>query len=261
MNIQQIISKTEVIARDVGDFIRTESKSFDQNTVELKGKSNLVSYVDKTAEQRIVESLDKLLPGAGFVTEEDTVEQKQAMYTWIIDPLDGTTNFVHGVPCYAVSIGLMVDEKIVGGVVYEITRNECFSASQGNGAFLNGQRISVTNASSIDDSLFSTGFPVYNFDRLDNYISILNELMRNSHGLRRIGSAAADMVYVACGRLEGFFEYNLNVWDIAAGVIIVQEAGGMVTDFKGGDNFLFGREIVAAGPVHSELLAVIQRSW
>ena len=129
------------------------------------------------------------------------------------------------------------------------------------GCFLNDQKISVTEASAIDDSLFATGFPVHNFEKLDAYLAILNELMKNAHGLRRVGSAAVDMAYVACGRYEAFFEHNLNPWDVAAGVIIVQEAGGTVTDFQGGSEFLFGREMVAAGPVHGELLQVIQKHW
>ncbi len=260
-DLELLTKKAEEAARAAGAFIRKESTDFDQAHVELKGKSDLVSYVDKGAEELIVNRLSPILPKAGFLTEENTVAQEDKERTWIIDPLDGTTNFVHGMPAYAVSIGLQDHDEIVLGVIYEITRDEMFAAWKGGGAYLNGERISVTSARTVEDSLFATGFPIHNFSRMDNYLAILNDLMKNSHGLRRLGSAATDMAYVACGRCEGFFEYNLNPWDVAAGVILVQEAGGTVTDFAGGSNFLRGREMVAAGPVHHELLSIIQKHW
>lgn len=249
------------LAIEVGQFIREEAQNFDTDKVELKGKSDLVSYVDKQAEKKIVKRLQELLPGCGFLTEENTIAQNEAEYRWIIDPLDGTTNFVHGMPSYAVSIGLENDGAIILGVIYEITHDELFSAYKGGGAFLNGKPIEVSKAETIEESLFATGFPIHNFSNLNEYLAILNELMKNSHGLRRLGSAATDMAYVACGRCEGFFEYNLNPWDVAAGVIIVQEAGGTVTDFSGGNNFLGGREMVAAGAVYHHLLTIIKKFW
>lgn len=249
------------IAKEAGTFIATEAAGFDKSRVELKGKSDLVSYVDKGAEQMIVKGLRDLLPEAGFLTEEKTVEQEETELTWIIDPLDGTTNFVHSVPGYAVSIGLSRGNEMLVGVVYEVTRQEAFYAWKGGGAYLNGNKISVSAASQIDESLFATGFPIYNFSKITEYLAILNELMRNSHGLRRLGSAAMDLAFVACGRCEAFFEYNLNSWDVAAGILLVQEAGGKVTDFAGGDNALHGRELVAGGAVHAELLRVIRENW
>ncbi len=262
MNIPHVIDEVASLSRSVGKFILEERSGFSQEKVEFKkSSSDLVSYVDKTAEEKLVAGLKDLIPKAGFLTEESTVEQKKEEYTWIIDPLDGTTNFVHGIPVFAVSVGLLHHEKVVGGVVYEINRDECFYASEGNGAFLNGAPINVSRAETIEESLFSTGFPYYNFEKLEEYLAILNQLMKNSHGLRRMGSAATDLAYVACGRFEAFFEYNLNPWDVAAGIIIIQEAGGEVTDFKGGDDFLFGREIVAGGPVQKELLSIIQNFW
>ncbi len=249
------------IAKEAGEFIAKEAANFDLSKVELKGKSDLVSYVDKGAEKIIVDGLSKLLPEASFLTEEKTVEQKQTELTWIIDPLDGTTNFVHRMPGYAVSIGLAKDDEMVLGVIYEITRKEAFYAWKGGGAFMNGNPIAVSNAASIDDSLFATGFPIYNFSKITEYLTILNELMRNSHGLRRLGSAATDLAYVACGRCEGYFEYNLNAWDVAAGIVIVQEAGGTITDFSGGNNALYGRELVAGGAVQPALLKLIKENW
>ena len=260
-DLERLTTEVIAVAQAAGDFIEIESSRFSKDQVELKGKSDLVSYVDKGAESIIVEGLKKLLPDAGFLTEENTVEQSEKDFTWIIDPLDGTTNFVHRMPCYAVSIALMNKKALSIGVIYEVTRKEMFAAWEGGGAYLNGQEISVSSASSIDQSLFATGFPIYNFVKLPSYLAILNALMKNSHGLRRLGSAATDMAYVACGRCEAFFEYNLNPWDVAAGVVLVREAGGHVSDFSGGNNFLGGREMVAGGAVHSELLTIIQAHW
>lgn len=260
-NLEHITMEVARIARKAGAFISKEAENFASHHVELKGKSDLVSYVDKETEKMLVAELRQLIPAAGFITEENTISQEQREFTWVIDPLDGTTNFVHGLPTYAISIGLMEGGEVVSGVIYEVNRAECFYAWKGGGAYLNGASISVTQADKIDDSLFATGFPIYNFEKLESYLAILNKLMKNAHGLRRVGSAATDMAYVACGRYEAFFEYNLNPWDVAAGVIIVQEAGGKVSDFKGGTDFLFGKELVAAGPVHAELLKVIGEHW
>lgn len=261
IDLKQITIAVADLTREAGQFIREESKNFSLHHVELKGKSNLVSYVDKETEKKLVTALKDILPDAGFITEEDTITQDKKEYTWIVDPLDGTTNFVHGVPMYAISIGLATANEVVAGVVYEVNRDECFMAWKGGGAYLADQKISVTSASQIDDSLFSTGFPVYKMDKQMEYLDILNELMKNAHGLRRLGSAATDLAYVACGRYEGFFEFNLKPWDVAAGIVLIQEAGGTVTDAKGGNDCLFGGEIVAAGPVHPRFLEVIRKHW
>lgn len=260
-DLEKLTPSVVQIAKKAGEFIAKEAADFDLTKVEFKGKSDLVSYVDKGAERIIVEGLRALLPEAGFLTEEKTVEQTQTELTWIIDPLDGTTNFVHSMPGYAVSIGLAQDDEMVLGVIYEITHDEAFYAWKGGGAYMNGSAISVSKADKIDDSLFATGFPTYNFSRIKEYLIILNELMRNSHGLRRLGSAATDLAYVACGRCEAYFEYNLNCWDVAAGIILVQEAGGTVTDFSGGNNALHGRELIAGGAVQPELLKLIKENW
>lgn len=261
-DLKQITERVAHLAQKAGGFIGKQALTFSLSDVELKAKSDLVSYVDKETEKLLVSGLKEIVPEAGFITEEKTIDQSDDQtYTWIIDPLDGTTNFVHGVPTFAVSIGLKKGNEMVSGVIYEVNRQECFYAWKGGGAFLNGRLIHVSVAEKVDDSLFSTGFPPYRFELLDQYLAILNALMENSHGIRRIGSAATDLAYVACGRFEGFFEYNLNPWDVAAGIVLVKEAGGTVTDFKGGDNMLYGRQIVAAGPVHPELLRIVQASW
>lgn len=261
MNLQEITSKAAEIAKEAGAFIREERKNFSKSKVELKGKSDLVSYVDKETEKMLVHSLQKLLPEAGFITEEQTTSQEDKPLTWIIDPLDGTTNFVHDIPNYCVSIGLKKGSEIVSGVVYEVKNDECFTAWENGGAYLNGDKIQVSNERHTADCLFATGFPIYNFDKINEYFSVLNELMRNSHGLRRLGSAAADMAYVACGRYGAFFEYNLKPWDVAGGIILVKEAGGAVTDFTGGNDFLFGKQMLCGGNVHEELLEIIKKHW
>lgn len=257
----QLLQEVIVLVKEVGDFIRSEAQNFDTSKIEYKGKNDLVSYVDQEAEKRIVQGLSELLPGSGFIAEEGTSNHKSDTYNWIIDPLDGTTNFTHGLPIFAISIALIKRKELVLGVVYDISRDECFHAVKGKGAFLNHVPIQVSTTSTIERALLATGFPYYNFDQMQQYLSIINDFMQTTHGLRRMGSAAIDLVYTACGRFEGFFEYNLNAWDVAAGALIVQEAGGVVTDFKGGDDFLFGREIIAGNATQPEMLKTIARHW
>ncbi len=261
MKIASIAKDTEEIIRACGSFIDEESRRFSIKDVEFKGKADLVSYVDKEAEQRLVVGLGKVLPEAGFITEEGTTDQKEKEYTWIIDPLDGTTNFVHGVPSYAVSVGLKKENEIILGFVYEINRSECFYAWKDGGAYLNGEAIQVSPVRNLDEGLYSTGFPSNNFPKVEDYLAILRTLLTQSHGIRRMGSAASDLAYVACGRLEGFFEYNLKPWDVAGASIIIKEAGGYVSDFSGGDDYLFGREIIAGCKVHAQLVDLINQHW
>jgi len=224
--------------------MREERKTFSYAKAEIKGLNDLVSYVDKASEQLLVNELSLVLPEAGFITEEDTKNEVKE-YNWIIDPLDGTTNYIHGIPCYAVSIALEYKGDIICGVVYEVSRDECFAAYTGGGAFLNDTKITVSGRSKLTDSLIATGFPIYNFERVAGFIKALTYLMKHTHGLRRIGSAATDLCYVACGRVDAYFEYNLNAWDVAAGALIVKEAGGTICDFSKGNNWLFGREVIA----------------
>ncbi|MBU2914296.1 MULTISPECIES: inositol monophosphatase family protein [Reichenbachiella] len=261
MNLKHITQEVVKLSIATGAFIKKEGESFDTSKIEEKGKNDLVSYVDKEAEKMIVTGLKDILPDAGFITEENTIEEDDRELKWIIDPLDGTTNFIHGLPCYSTSIALARGEELLIGVVYDIGQGECFHAYQGGGAYQDGQPIQVSPTNLIANSLIATGFPYYNFEKMDSYISILRHLMQESHGLRRMGSAAIDLVYTAIGRYEAFFEYNLNSYDVAAGALIVQEAGGQVTNFAGGKDFLFKREIVATGHIHNELLAVINKNW
>lgn len=262
IDLLPILQQTEKVAKEAGAFIRKERQSFDLNKVEQKGLNDLVSYVDKEAEKIIVDRLSRILPEADFITEEGTGSTNGKEYTWIIDPLDGTTNFIHGLPVFSVSIGLKYKKEVVLGVVYEINLEECFSAFKGNGAYCNGKKISVSPSKTLGDSLIGTGFPYSAFGEIDNYLAVLRLLMEKCHGLRRMGSAAVDLCYVACGRFDGFFEYDLKPYDVAAGIIIIQEAGGRVSDFEMGDDFLFGKKIVATnGLVHDELGRDIQKIW
>ncbi|MCD6354844.1 MAG: inositol monophosphatase, partial [Prolixibacteraceae bacterium] len=204
--------------------------------------------------------LKKLLPGSGFIAEEGTATAKNETFKWIIDPLDGTTNYIHGIAPYAVSIGLMENDVLVLGVIYEITANEMFYAWKESAAFLNGSEISVATASKSEDTLIATGFPYYNFEMLDDYIEAMKYFMKHTRGIRRLGSAATDLAYVAAGRFDAFYEHALHSWDVAAGVFILQQAGGKVTDFNGGNNYLFGGEIIAAsGNYFDEFYAIVNK--
>jgi len=260
MHLENITQQVVEISKQAGDFIRQERKNFDPDKIEYKGLNDLVSYVDKGAEKMIVASLEKVLPEAGFITEEKTNTKIGERYNWIIDPLDGTTNFIHGVPTYSVSIALQEYHELVAGVVYEINLDECFYASKDAPAYLNGKEIKVSNVPTVEKSLVATGFPYYNFEKQAAYIELFTELMRSCHGLRRLGSAAVDLIYTACGRFEAFYEYNLNAWDIAAGVVIVRQAGGEVVNFKGVNEVLKSRELLATnGKITQEMLSIIQK--
>ncbi len=267
MDLESICNQVVSETRCVGAFIRTEGRKFDTSRIEHKGFNDLVSYVDKEAEKQLVTALKNILPDAGFITEEGTEERQQQEYTWIIDPLDGTTNFMHGLPIYAISVGLrkqvlMQKAEMVLGVIYEINFDEVFYAWKNGGAFMNDRPIKVSVAPKLADSLIATGFPYTEFGRTTDYLKILGEFMAKSHGVRRLGSAAVDLAYVACGRVEGFFEFNLNAWDVAAGVIIVEEAGGKVTTFSGEGDPVFDREMAATNThIHDEMLKLIQETW
>ncbi|HMQ46972.1 MAG TPA: inositol monophosphatase family protein [Saprospiraceae bacterium] len=249
INLAELCEACCLVAASVGRFIRQELGRVEGQQVETKSLNSLVSYVDKQAEEQLVQALSALLPESGFLTEEGTVaEDSSQALRWIIDPLDGTTNFLHQVPIFSISIALQQAGEIVLGVVYEANRQECFYAWKGGGAFLNGQPIRVSGQTQLADSLLATGFPYYDYGHLSAYLRILEYFVQHTRGIRRLGSAAVDLAYTACGRFDGFYEYGLHAWDLAAGVLLVQEAGGKVSDFKGGDDYLFGEELIAASP-------------
>ena len=268
-DLPKLALEVAALARRAGAFLQQEAAGFDLSRIEYKGHSDLVSYVDRETEELLVAGLRKLLPEAGFLTEEGTTgpavtDGPPPTARWIIDPLDGTTNFLHGLPCYAVSIGLEVAGEVVLGVIYEPNRDELFRATRGGGAFRNDAPLRVSAAAELGNALIATGFPYTQFAGLDAYLRILADLMARSHGIRRWGSAAIDLAYVAAGRFEGFFEYNLHAWDGAAGVLLVREAGGVVTRFDGipGGDPVHGREVLAATPaVHRAMVEVIGQYW
>ncbi|MBI2968008.1 MAG: inositol monophosphatase [Bacteroidetes bacterium] len=246
MKPEAVCKKVCIAVKKAGKFIRNNTGKISSGDVKTKGVHDYVTYVDRTTEQLLVRELKPIMPGSGFLTEEKTVKTGQREFTWIIDPLDGTTNFIHGVPCFSVSVALMKGGSLLAGVVYEINLDECFYAWKGGGAYLNGRRIHVSGTKKITDSLLATGFPFYDYSRLDGYMELFRYFMKNTHGLRRLGSAAVDLAWVACGRMDGFYEYGLKAWDVAAGAFLVKEAGGEVCDFKGKENYLNGGEIIAS---------------
>ncbi|TVQ90355.1 MAG: inositol monophosphatase [Bacteroidetes bacterium] len=237
------------IAKSTGAFIFSELDKIKQHHIESKGTHDYVTYVDKKAEEKLVENLQKLIPNAGFLTEENTIETRQEEYMWVIDPLDGTTNFIHGIPCFSISVALMHKSEVILGVVYEINLDECFYSWGGGKAYLNGNEIRVSETPRLSESLLATGFPYHDYSRLEKYLELFTWCLHNTHGVRRLGSAAVDLAYVACGRFDAFFEYGLNAWDVAAGAFIVEQAGGRVTDFSGEKNFIFGRELIATNSI------------
>ena len=262
MNLELISNQVVEVSREVGEFIRQERKNFDHGRVEQKnGFNDLVSYVDKEAEEKFVNALSKIVPQAGFIAEEGTAEPAEK-YNWVIDPIDGTTNFLHNLPIYSTSVALVKKQELLSGVVYEINADECFHAHKEGNAYLNGNIIKVSQINNLKESLLATGFPYHGELQMDKFMAMFQHFMANSHGVRRLGSAAVDLVYVACGLLEGFYEFNLNPWDIAAGALIVKQAGGEVTDFSGTDNYLFTGEIFASNhQIHDETLKVLKQFW
>ena len=262
MNLQEVLQQTLAITRKTGHFMVEEARKFNLSSIEYKGHNDLVSYVDKESEKMLVASLGRILPEAGFITEEGTAEVGKAeRYNWVIDPVDGTTNYVHGLPLYSTSVALMDGDEVILGIINDPSREECFYTIKGEKAYLNDTVISVSSVDELGKSLLATGFPYSKFKHMPVYIDVVQDLMQHTHGLRRMGSAAIDLAYVACGRFEGFFEYNLKPWDVAAGVFLVQQAGGTVTTFSGTDNYIFGGELVSGGPIQPAFLEVIQRHW
>jgi myo-inositol-1(or 4)-monophosphatase len=257
--LEDILTSVEGLSRTIGTWMKAQT-NVHESMADVKSENNLVTFVDKESERRFVEGLSAILPQAGFVAEEGTGTANQDGLNWVIDPLDGTTNFVHGMPIWCTSVGLCLGNEAILGVIYDPSSEECFTARKGGGAYLNGNPIRVSSIQTLQQSLFATGFPYDDFGREEAYIALFRDMMRSTRGLRRLGSAALDMAWAACGRVEGFYEYGLNPWDVAAGCIIVQEAGGIVTDFSGGDNYIFGEDLVCTnGSVQAEMLTKIAR--
>jgi myo-inositol-1(or 4)-monophosphatase len=229
------------------------------HSVEYKGDIDLVTVVDKLCEKAIVQMISDIFPDHDFLSEESPFQEKGSPWRWIIDPLDGTTNYFHGFPFFSVSIGLEVEGEVKLGVVYYPTLNEMFHSEKGRGAFLNGSPISVSHNNDLNRSFICTGFPYDVREDPDRYLRYFRQFLIKSLAIRRPGSAAIDLCYIAAGRFDGFWELKLRPWDVAAGSLIITEAGGKVTNFKGGSFNIYSGEILASnGLIHQEMLHVIQ---
>jgi myo-inositol-1(or 4)-monophosphatase len=253
--LKNICDEVTALVEKVGHFIRNENGKVQKDQIEEKDLNSLVSYVDKRAEEMLVEGLQRVLPDAGFITEEDTIKQEQKEFTWIIDPLDGTTNFLNQIPHFSISVALKEKEELVVACILDVTKEEMFYAWKAGGAYLKGKQIYVSNKDNLKEAIIATGFPYELMTTPKEVIDLLIFWLNASRGIRRFGSAALDLAYVACGRFEMFYETTLNAWDVAAGILIVEEAGGRISDFSGGKNYLFGKQIVACnGHLYDEVM-------
>ncbi len=254
MDINHICNQVKQIAQSVGKYLIEEQQKLQTNDIELKSTRNYVTYIDKEAERQLVEKLQKLLPSAGFLTEEETVACEQKEWMWIIDPLDGTTNFVHGDTPFSVSIALMRNNEAVLGVVFDPVAKELYYSTENGKAYLNDKPIQVSSHPALENAFIGYGIP-YSLD--DNGERIVQNAVQQFRrcSFRMKGSAAIELCYVACGRYDAYFHSGLSPWDVAAATFILQCAGGQCTDFSATENFVFGRELVATnGLFHSELM-------
>jgi len=244
-------------ARRAGTIINRAAQDIDALTVSTKRHNDFVTEVDHAAEQAVIQILLKAFPDHAILAEESGAQGKSD-FVWIIDPLDGTTNFIHGFPQYCVSIGLQHKGAMTQAVVYDPGRNELFTATRGHGAYLNDRRMRVSKRTQLEDSLIGTGFPFRDFKHMSEYIAILRKMMAQTVGVRRAGAAALDLAYVAAGRLDGFWEIGLAPWDMAAGSLLIQESGGLVSDFDGDNGYLDSGRIVAGAPkLFRQLLQIV----
>jgi myo-inositol-1(or 4)-monophosphatase len=247
-------------ARKAGSIITRASYDLDKLTVRTKRQNDFVSEVDHAAEDAIISVLRDAYPDHGFLGEESGYKDRDAEYLWIIDPLDGTTNFLHGVPQYCVSIGLQQKGVLRHGVVFDPNRNELFTASKGAGAFLNDRRLRVSRVDKLEAALMGTGFPYREVGNLDDYMRMMKTMIISTSGIRRPGAAALDLAWVAAGRFDGFWEMGLSPWDMAAGALLVREAGGLVGDFAGEERFMDSGRIVASnGKIFAAILKALQQ--
>lgn len=240
-------------ARSAGDIILRSAQHIDRLQVDQKSLNDFTSEVDRTAEYEIIKIIRAAFPEHGFLAEESGAHAGND-FIWIIDPLDGTTNFLHGFPQYAVSIALKIKGKLEVAVVFDPLRDELFTASRGGGAMLNNRRIRVTPQNSLKGALIGTGFPFKKQQYLDAYLKMFKVICSETAGIRRAGAAALDLAYVAVGRLDGFWEIGLHEWDMAAGVLLVQEAGGVATDFSFNDNYLASGNLIVGNPKMQQLI-------
>jgi myo-inositol-1(or 4)-monophosphatase len=260
MNYSDLTESVILLTKKTGLFLKSMLGELNEGMIEEKGQMDFVTEVDKESEQLLLDGLAKIIPEAGFIAEEGTYSHRGDVFNWIVDPLDGTTNFIHGVSPFSISIALMEKEELVIGVILDPVQEECFSAWKNGPAMLNGKVIHTSSRVSLNQALVATGFPYTDFSLMDEYMGSFRELMACTHGIRRLGSAAMDLAYIACGRYDAFWEYHLKPWDVAAGTIIIKQAGGEVSDFHGGQDYLFGQTFVATnGLLQNEFLNILQK--
>lgn len=262
MNYKNELEIAKKAAIEASKIIREYAQKTSLN-VRLKGKNDLVTDADIRSEEKIIEVIRSAFPQDQILAEES--EAKTSLpegRVWIVDPIDGTTNFTHAFPVYCISIALWVDKKPKAALIYEVANDELFTAEEGEGAFLNGDQVYISQNEDPSSSLIGTGFPYKELSLVDNYLKLFKRMMEKTHGVRRPGSAAWDLCNVACGRFEGFYEYGLSPWDVAAGALIIQEAGGVISDWEGNDNWLFGKRIIAGNKaLHAFLLKEIRECF
>lgn len=260
MDLSKIDLELQSLLRKTGKYVVEEFNHFAYNDVEYKGENDPFTYVDVTTEGILKKGCASMIPGCGFITEETAAEKGENDYTWIIDPIDGTVNFTHGIPHFCISIALTYKEEIVMGHIYHPVLDQMYVAIKGKGFKLDGEVKKVSQRKEFKQAVLGTGFPYAHHSWVPDYLGLVADLHQSSQGFRRFGSAALDLAYVACGRLDGYFEFQLNAWDIAAGALMVQEAGGKITDFAGGDRFLEKRGIISSNTyVHEGIQSAIEK--
>lgn len=258
-NDEQILKIAKESARQAGELLLQAFGQLEPSQIDLKGKGDYVTELDRRAEQIIIDHIKKHFPHHRIQAEESGMDIQCSEFCWLIDPLDGTANYVHHVPIFAVSIGILKGDIIRSGVIYYPHMDEMFWAVKNQGAFLNGQPISVSKRIEMGYAMLATGFPWRSKQYIDPYIDSFKELLIKTTGIRRKGSAAIDLAYTACGRFDGFWEMKLNAWDLAAGVLLIEEAGGVVSDFKGGNHYLVSGNIIAGNKqIHQQILDIIK---
>ncbi len=261
MNINSLETATHntiTLVKEVAHYIASEKQNVKWGDLQIKDTNSFVTYVDKQAEKKLIEGLKKIVPQASFITEEGMIDNEMSDLAWIVDPLDGTTNFLYGIPMYSISVALAINGECALGVVHAIPQDETFYAWNGSGAYLNDEKISINKHTTLRDALVGTGFSYDRKNRTGRPYQTIKTLIGKCRGMRRMGSAAMDLAFVACGRLDIYYESNLNAWDVAAGGKIVQEAGGIVTDFDLGKGWMSGETIIAGNhDIHRELHALI----
>ena len=252
-SMQPMLNIAVRAARSAGDLILRSADNVGRLHIDQKGKNDYASEVDRMAEREIINIIKAAFPEHAILAEESG-KHKGNDFVWVIDPLDGTTNFLHGFPQYAVSIALKHKGKLEVGVVYDPLRDELFTAKRGGGAMLNNRRLRVTNQTSLKGALIGTGFPFKTDKHLDAYLGMFRALTTDCAGIRRAGAAALDLAYVAAGRLDGFWEIGVMEWDVAAGILLITEAGGVITDFSFNDNYLESGNVIAGSPRMHQLM-------